>query len=354
MTREVDRDAVRAFADQFALMSSHSVVMGAIDVADRTGLLVAMKDGVPATADELAARAEVSPRYAEEMLAVLAAAGIAEYDSSGRSFVLPDGARHCLTDETSPFYMAGWPQGLNAMVARIPDVAAAARRGTGVPFSLYGDDLVEGLDRMNSPAIRALLGRKWIRVMTDVTERLEGGGRVADLGCGSGAAALSVAAAFPATEVVGYDIDETSIARARRHADESGIRNLSFEVRSVHDLEATGSFDLAITFDVIHDLGDPEGAMRAIRDALVPGGAYLMVEPRAGATLEENLNQTGATLYSLSLLHCLPVSLSQGDAALGTAWGPVRAEEMATAAGFSSFERLPIDNPMNAFYRLSP
>jgi len=107
------------------------------------------------------------------------------------------------------------------------------------------------------------------------------------------------------------------------------------------------------TFDVIHDLADPLSALQVIRSSLEPGGTDLMVEPNAGPTVADNLNPIGATFYAMSVLHCLPISLAHGDAGLGAAWGPVRAEQLARLAGFVRFDRLPIDNPTNAFYRLA-
>jgi 2-polyprenyl-3-methyl-5-hydroxy-6-metoxy-1,4-benzoquinol methylase len=313
-----------------------------------------MADAGSLTPAELARRAGLEERYVEEALGALAAAGIVEYDADTETFELPEAAAHCLTEDASPYFMAGWAQALPLMMRAIPHVADAMRNGGGVDFRIYGVDLVEAIDRMNGPAVSALLTRKWLPVMPDVVERLDRGIAVADVGCGSGAAVVAVAKAFPASEIVGFDIDEASVERARARAESENLTNARFERVAAESMGSEGPFGLIMSFDVIHDMADPVASLRGILASLDVNGTYLMVEPNAGADLAQNLNPLGATFYSISVLHCLPVSLAHGDVGLGTAWGPARAEQLAEEAGFGRFERLPIDNPTNAFYRLGP
>ena len=343
----MDREAVKAFMNQFGLMSTHAGVIGVMAVCDRVGLFSQMALSGPATADELASAAGLEPRYVEEALAALAAAEMAIYTEADGTFALSEAAAHCLTDSTSPYYLAGWPQVMVSMMSAAPDVATAMQEGGGVDVSVYGGDL----DRMNGPAVTALLTSRWLPVMDDVVRRLETGGRVADVGCGGGAAAVAIAKAFPTADVYGFDIDEESIGRARQLATSEGVQ-VTFSQVGAEEMPIEPPFDFILRFDVIHDMGDPLGGMRGIRAALADEGAFLMVEPNAGPALKDNLNPLGSLFYSISLLHCLPVSLSNGSVGLGTAWGPVRAEELAAEAGFGSFERLPIENATNAFYRL--
>ena len=103
---------------------------------------------------------------------------------------------------------------------------------------------------------------------------------------------------------------------------------------------------------MIHDVVDPLAVLGQIRAALAEGGCYLMVEPQAGDDLEQNLHPAGALTYALSTLHCMTQSLAQGGVGLGAAWGPGRAEQYCRDAGFGHFERLDVDNPFNAFYRI--
>jgi hypothetical protein len=63
----------------------------------------------------------------------------------------------------------------------------------------------------------------------------------------------------------------------------------------------------------------------------------------------------GTVLYGLSLAFCLPVSLEGGGAGLGTLGLPEgKLTRLAVAAGFSTVRRLPIDDPFNNVYEISP
>lgn len=349
----MDKEAMRSFMGRFMELTTGAAVMGVVAVADRTGLFREMAGRGPATLEAIADYTGLDARYLEEILATLAAAGIVAYDAEARTFVLPEEQAVCLADETSPYCLAGWTQMVPALYRAIPGVARACREGGGVPFSEFGPDMVEGIARANGPGTRILLTRKWLPAMADVVKRLEEGIRVADVGCGSGDAAIAMARAYPASRILGFDVDAHSVERAAVAAREAGALNVAFERKSGDAIPTEPGFDLVTTFDVIHDLVDPLTVLRRIRASLREGGTYLMVEPVAGDDLAENLHPAGALTYAMSTLHCMTQSLAHGGAGLGAAWGPRRAEAISREAGFSHFERLEVDNPFNAFYRLT-
>ena len=128
---------------------------------------------------------------------------------------------------------------------------------------------------------------------------------------------------------------------------------MAFLAESVDALPTEPGWDFISTFDVIHDLPEPLGAMTRIRSALNEGGTYLMVEPKVADSLEKNVkNPFARMLYGMSCLHCVPQSLAQGGPGLGACWGEARARQMAEEAGFARFERLDIRSPAMAFYAL--
>jgi 2-polyprenyl-3-methyl-5-hydroxy-6-metoxy-1,4-benzoquinol methylase len=349
----MDKEAMRSFMGRFMELTTGAAVMGVVAVADRSGLFKAMAGRPPATIEEIVDYSGLDARYLEEILATLAAGGIVLYDATARTYHLPEEHAVCLADETSPYCLAGWTQMVPALYRAIPGVTQACKEGGGVPFSEFGPDMVEGIARANGPGTRILLTRKWLPAMADVVKRLEEGIRVADVGCGSGTAAIAMAQAYPASTIAGFDLDALSVERARAAAAEAGLDNVSFDCQSGETIPTDPGFDLITTFDVIHDLVDPLAVLRHIRASLRPGGTYLMVEPVAGDDLAENLHPAGALTYAMSTLHCMTQSLAHGGAGLGAAWGPKRAEAICREAGFSHFERLEVDNPFNAFYRIS-
>jgi SAM-dependent methyltransferase len=224
-----------------------------------------------------------------------------------------------------------------------------------VPQSEYTDETFESIQRFTEPWYKHQLTQNWIPAMPQVKETLERGGTALDMGCGSGVAAITLAKAFPNSRVFGYDSHPPSIERARKNAVDAGIDSrVVFEVVDGSKLGEVGRFDFISTFDVVHDAVDPVGLMTSIRKALMPDGAYLMLETNCSPRLEENVNPVGRLLYSVSTLYCMTTSLAHGGAGIGAAMGEPKARELAGQAGFRSFRKLPIDDPFSVLYELRP
>jgi len=185
-----------------------------------------------------------------------------------------------------------------------------------------------------------------------LTERLEEGIDVLDVGCGSGRAMNLLARTFPNSRFVGYDITEEGIARARAEAREHGTRNVRFEVRDAAAIGEEGRYDLITTFDAVHDQADPAAVLRGIAEALKDDGVYLMQDIAGSSHVHNNMDHPiGTYLYTVSTMHCMSVSLAQGGEGLGTMWGEEKAKEMLEEAGFENVEvkQLPHD-PFNNYY----
>ena len=347
----VDRVKIEAFLQRFVELASGATTIGLLAVADRSGLSRHLGETGGGTADELAENAGLEGRYVEEILAGLAAAGVVEYHPDSERFDLPPEHALFLADETSPYFMGGFFDMLPTLLTHVDGVADATIHGGGVGFEEFGESVVRGIDRGNTPSQSAFLISRWLPAIPGALPRLESGIRVADIGCGSGTAAILMAGAFPKSHVTGFDASAPSIAVARSRTE--GFGNVEFFERDVESVPTDPPFDLITSFDVIHDLPDPLAGMRRIRQALSDDGLYLMMEPNASSKLEENLTPRGAMLYGVSTLHCLTQSLALGGAGLGSAWGRQRAEAMAQEAGFGSFQPLEdITNKFSAFYLL--
>ena len=350
----MDRDRIWAFMNRFVDFAAGAATIGTLAVADRCGLLRTMAGAGPMTSAQVASAGGLVPRYAEEILGQLTTAGVVVYDPAGGTYQLPEEHAAVVADDTSPYSMAGWLDMLGGAGVMLDDIAEAARHGGGVPASEFPDRMVRGVARANGPSMRILLTRRWLPTMPDVVERLEAGARVADVGCGGGAAAITMASAYPASDIVGFDIDPRALAIAEEDAAAADLGNVRFEERSATDLPTTPPFDLVTCFDVVHDLADASDALVRIREALADDGTLLMMEPAVEADLEDNLDPRGSLFYGVSLLFCLTQSLAVGGEGHGAAWGPVEAEALCRHAGFESFRRLPIENPFSAFYEVRP
>ena len=182
----------------------------------------------------------------------------------------------------------------------------------------------------------------WLPALDGVMAKLEGGGTVADVGCGYGWSTVLMAQAFPKAQFVGYDFHPGSIEQARKHAEEHGVAaRTRFEVATAKEFPGSG-FDLVTCFDCLHDMGDPTGCAAHVRQALKPDGTWMVVEPMANDRLEENLNPVGRLFYGASTMICVPTSLAQEvGTALGAQAGEARLREVITGGGFG--KRAPRD-----------
>ena len=101
-------------------------------------------------------------------------------------------------------------------------------------------------------------------------------------------------------------------------------------------------------------MGDPVGAAAHVLETLADDGTWLLVEPFAGDSVEENLNPVGRVYYAASTLLCTPASLSQDvGLALGAQAGEARLRDVVTAAGFSRFRRA-AETPFNLVLEARP
>ena len=233
-----------------------------------------------------------------------------------------------------------------------PQVAEAFKTGSGVTQDRYLPDMYEAIERLTAPWYKHHLVQTWIPALPGVAQKLEEGGSACDVGCGSGRAPITIAKAFPAADVHGYDVHAGSIERARANAQAQGVaERVTFTVADGAELPQ-GAFDLVSTFDVVHDSVDPVGLMSAVRRALREDGTYLMLEMNASGEVEENRNPVGKLLYNVSTLYCMTTSLAHGGAGIGACMGEDKARELAYAAGFAHFRKLPIEDPFSVLYEL--
>jgi SAM-dependent methyltransferase len=335
--------------DMGAALSAALVVLG-----DRLGLYRGLKDGGPSTPAELARRTGTTERYVREWLAAQAAAGYVGYDASSGLFSLSPEQAMVFADEGGPAFMAGGFEVLAAAFRDEPKIAEAFRTGKGVGWHEHDTCLFRGTERFFRPGYNANLTTSWLPALHGVVDRLEAGAKVADVGCGHGASTVLMARTYPKSRFTGFDYHGPSVARAREVASEEGVADRAgFEVASAQDFPGEG-YDLVCIFDALHDMGDPVGAARRIRQALGPDGTWLLVEPFAHDEMAENLNPIGRLFYSASTMFCTPASLSQPVAlGLGAQAGERRLRDVVTQAGFTRFRRA-AETPFNLVFEVRP
>ena len=349
---QLDQEKLEAFIGRIVLDAGTAMRGGLMYIGDRLGIFAALAQSGPVTAAELAQQTGLNERYLREWLGSMATAEYVEHDSAGDTYFLAPEHALPLADEEFPFFTGGLLQMVVPTVAVAPQVAEAFKTGSGVTQDQYLPDMYEAIERMTAPWYKHHLVQTWIPTMPGVQEKLQAGGSACDVGCGSGRAPITIAKAFPTAEVHGYDVHTGSIERARANAQDNGVEDrVTFIVGDGADLPEA-QFDLISTFDVVHDSVDPVGLMSAIRQALREDGTYLMLEMNASGDVEENRNPLGKFLYNVSTLYCMTTSLAHGGAGIGACMGEEKARELAYAAGFTHFRKLPIEEPFSVLYEL--
>jgi 2-polyprenyl-3-methyl-5-hydroxy-6-metoxy-1,4-benzoquinol methylase len=355
---------VEALAERMFGSVCGTIELCTVYLGERLGLYRTLVEHGPATPAELADAAGIAPRYAREWLEQQAVTGwlaVAEPSTEGerRRYAVPPATAEVLCNRDSLAYMAPMALQGAGIFSVLPAVVDAFRTGAGVPYAAYGSDIREGIALGNRAMFVNLMG-SWLEGVPGVDERLirDDTARVADVGCGSGWSSISIAAAYPNVRVDGFDVDDASIADARRNAAAAGVANrVTFEVRDAGSPELAGRYDLVTAFETIHDMAHPVDALRAMRNLVIDGGTVLVVDERAAESFVAPGEPLEQFLYGASVLHCLPVGLADGShdhpsAGTGTVMRPDTLRAYASEAGFAGIDVLPIENDFWRFYRL--
>ncbi len=228
------------------------------------------------------------------------------------------------------------------------------RRGTGAAFGLF--DLHDVQAAFTRPVFVNHLTQSWLPGLPDVQEKLASGApvRVAEVGCGEGVAAIVIAQAYPNVFVDGYDLDEASIASARAQAARAGVEDrVRFEVRDAADPMEGGDYDLVMAIEMLHDMPDPVGILRTMKNLAGDAGAVLVVDERTEDSFSVPTTDTERLFYSFSTLHCLAVGMQDDGAGTGTVIRADTVRRYALEAGFPTVEALEVDHPQFRLYRMS-
>jgi SAM-dependent methyltransferase len=350
----VNPDKLNAFVGKFVNDFGAALHGPAILVGEQLGLYTALANHGPVSSSGLAEKTGTNERYLREWLSGQAAAGYIEYDPKTKRFWMTPEQKFTLTDENSPAYLPGAFYIASSAYKDQRKIAEAIRTGKGFGWHERHVDLFQGTKKFFRPGYIANLVGSWLPSLEGVVPKLKAGAKVADVGCGLGASTILMAKAFPNSEFIGFDYHGESIEWARNDAVSADVsKNTDFQVASAKGFPGTG-YDLITFFDCLHDMGDPAGAAKHVHQALKPDGTWMVVEPLARDTLEQNLNPVGRVFYNASVLLCVPSSLDQEvGAGLGAQASDAALEEVFRAGGFQHIRKA-VETPFNRVFEVRP
>ncbi|MCP4694486.1 MAG: class I SAM-dependent methyltransferase [Desulfobacterales bacterium] len=357
---ETNTAGENAFAAKMTDILNYGALNLAMAIGYRTRLFDVMDDfDAPASASAIAAATGLNTRYVEEWLGVMASGGVVELsrdEEGGDCFLLPAAHGDLLTRRADNNNLGVYTQEIPLLTTcAMEAVTEGFRTGRGVAYENY-PRFQDFMGQLADAKHGRVLVSDFLPSVDDgrIVERMKRGVRVCDLGCAEGVALILMAEAFPASEFVGVDIAGEALEKARAMAE--GLRNVSFINKDAaalaRDSELADSFDYITAFDAIHDQTRPMEAMRGAYAILKPGGVFSMVDIAASSRLADNVDHPmGPFLYTVSLMHCMPVGLVDGGTGLGMMWGRQKAVGMLEEAGFTRVDVNEIpDDPFNLHF----
>jgi 2-polyprenyl-3-methyl-5-hydroxy-6-metoxy-1,4-benzoquinol methylase len=308
----------------------------------------------PVTIDELSEASGLNRRYLKEWLGVMAMGKIVELsrtDNGKNAYFLPPEHAACLTRQSGSNNLGVYTQEIPLLIScAMKAVNNGFQTGEGISFSQY-PDFQAFMGQLADAKHRQVLISEFLPSVDNgnLVRRLQEGIRVCDLGCGQGVALNLMAGAYPESTFVGIDNHEEALRAGENEARKMGLANVEYKMQDAAAIwgseDLSGQFDYVCAFDAIHDQSHPLEALKGVHYMLTTGGLFSMIDIKAHSDHQRNLDHpTGAFLYTVSLMHCMPIGLTDNGTGLGMMWGREQAEAMLRQAGFGRVEILDMKN----------
>jgi ubiquinone/menaquinone biosynthesis C-methylase UbiE len=349
----------KLFPQKMTEILNYGAINLAMAIGYRTGLFDVMDSfDTPQTSGSISDSAGLAARYVQEWLGVMVTGEIVELsqgEDGENRFFLPKQHGDLITRRAGNSNLGVYTQEIPLLTTcSMEAVVRGFKTGDGVTYEHYPKFQIF-MSELADAKHRNVLVEKFLPAVDGgrLIRRLRSGIQVCDLGCAEGVAVMLMAQAFPRSRFIGIDISQEALKKAQSEAKQQRIRNVDFIMLDAASLEENKewkeSVDYVTAFDAIHDQTRPLEALRGVYHILTPNGIFSMVDIAAESNLLDNQDHPlGPFLYTVSLMHCLPVGLVNGGTGLGMMWGREKAVDMLMQAGFRKVEVLEIpDDPFN-------
>ncbi|XP_072046948.1 S-adenosylmethionine-dependent methyltransferase Rv2258c-like [Amphiura filiformis] len=348
-----------AFTKRMSQLVGDSHLCLSVALGVQTGLFEKMAEwDEPKSSEEIAQATESKERYVREWLGAMVTGSIVELstDSSGVDrFLLPPCRRNALTRAGATDSSTHYSLAIPALAEVFGKIVNCFKKDgpKGVSYSDYSDVLWIALGGSTEAKYKKHLVADVLPAVPGMTEALESGASVLDIGCGTGATSTLLAAAFPNSTVLAVDISDKALEIIQAKVLKQNLNNITVAKQDACKLPSdwAGKFDFVLANDVVHDSAQPGDILRCCYDVLKTDGTFVMNDIYTHSSMAKNIQFPYAPLvYNFSVFHCMPVSLNEDGMGLGTAWGIEKAEEMIRAAGFTEVQLTRCPTDMDAMF----
>lgn len=351
--QDYDNSKAEEFASKMFQFLNSGMLSLMISIGYKTGLFDTIAQLKPSTSQEISQAAKLNERYIREWLGAMVTGNIIEYDSLTEKYFLPKEHSAFLTRKSGIDNLAVLAQYVSLMGNVEDKIVECFRNGGGLPYSEY-PKFQELQAEETARIFDSKLTNQILPLIPEIDNRLNDGIKVLDIGCGRGRAINLMGKAFSRSEFTGCDISHEGISSAKEEAKNMGLTNVQFEIKDALLVEELGKFDLITAFDTIHDQVQPTKVLKAINASLNNDGFFLMQDIAASSKVEKNIDSLLApTLYTISTMHCMSVSLAFDGEGLGTMWGKELAVNKLTEAGFKDIKVKNVEGDIMNYYYVS-
>ena len=351
--QDYNNSKAEEFASKMFQFLNSGMLSLMISIGYKTGLFDIIAQLKPSTSREISQAANLNERYIREWLGAMVTGNIIEYDPLTEKYFLPKEHSAFLTRKSGIDNLAVLAQYVSLMGIVEDKIVECFRNGGGLPYSEYPK--FQQLQAEETARIfDSMLINQILPLIPEINNRLNDGIRVLDIGCGRGRAINLMGKAFSRSKFAGCDISHEGILSAKEEAKNMGLTNVQFEIKDALLVEELGKFDLITAFDTIHDQVQPTEVLKAINASLNNDGFFLMQDIAASSKVEKNIDSVLApTLYTISTMHCMSVSLAFNGEGLGTMWGKELAVNKLTEAGFKDIKVKNVEGDIMNYYYVS-
>jgi 2-polyprenyl-3-methyl-5-hydroxy-6-metoxy-1,4-benzoquinol methylase len=351
--QDYDNSKAEEFVSKMFQFLNSGMLSLMISIGYKTGLFDTIAQLKPSTSQEISQAAKLNERYIREWLGAMVTGNIIEYDSLTGKYFLPKEYSTFLTRKSGIDNLAVLAQYVSLMGNVEDKIVECFRNGGGLPYSEY-PKFQELQAEETTRIFDSKLTNQILPLIPEIDNRLNDGIKVLDIGCGRGRAINLMGKAFSRSEFTGCDISHEGISSAKEEAKNMGLTNVQFEIKDALLVEELGKFDLITAFDTIHDQVQPTKVLKAIHASLNNDGFFLMQDIAASSKVEKNIDRLLApTLYTISTMHCMSVSLAFDGEGLGTMWGKELAVNKLTEAGFKDIKVKNVEGDIMNYYYVS-